>query len=43
MLVHTDKNVEAVATANTVRLAVIKAIRTCNLRCPYCYYINENT
>jgi uncharacterized protein len=22
---------------------VIKAIRACNLRCPYCYYINEDT
>lgn len=22
---------------------VIKAIRACNLRCPYCYYINEQT
>jgi uncharacterized protein len=24
-------------------LAVIKAVRACNLRCPYCYYINEDT
>ncbi|MDA0207728.1 MAG: radical SAM protein [Acidobacteria bacterium] len=22
---------------------VIKAVRACNLRCPYCYYINEDT
>jgi uncharacterized protein len=22
---------------------VIKAVRACNLRCPYCYYINEET
>lgn len=24
-------------------LAVIKAVRACNLRCPYCYYINDDT
>lgn len=22
---------------------VVKSVRACNLRCPYCYYINENT
>jgi uncharacterized protein len=26
-----------------IRLAVIKAVKACNLRCPYCYYINEDT
>src|SRR5215212_1695357 len=26
-----------------IHLVVIKAIRACNLRCPYCYYINEDT
>lgn len=26
-----------------IQLVVIKAIRACNLRCPYCYYINEDT
>lgn len=24
-------------------LAVLKAVRSCNLRCPYCYFINEDT
>jgi uncharacterized protein len=24
-------------------LVVIKAVRSCNLRCPYCYYINDDT
>jgi uncharacterized protein len=26
-----------------INLVVIKAIRACNLRCSYCYYINEDT
>jgi uncharacterized protein len=26
-----------------IRTLVIKAVRACNLRCPYCYYINEKT
>jgi uncharacterized protein len=26
-----------------INLAIIKAIRACNLRCPYCYYINKET
>jgi uncharacterized protein len=26
-----------------IHLAIIKSTRACNLRCPYCYYINEDT
>lgn len=26
-----------------INLVVIKAVRACNLRCPYCYYINPDT
>jgi uncharacterized protein len=26
-----------------IHTLIVKAIRACNLRCPYCYYINEET
>jgi uncharacterized protein len=26
-----------------INTLVLKSIRACNLRCPYCYYINEQT
>ncbi len=26
-----------------IHLAIIKSVRACNLRCPYCYYINNET
>jgi uncharacterized protein len=26
-----------------INAIIIKAVRACNLRCPYCYYINEQT
>lgn len=34
---------EAEPRPGTISTVVIKAVRSCNLRCPYCYYINEST
>lgn len=43
MLFPTEKDTGGAATEDAVSLVVIKAVRACNLRCPYCYYINEKT